>query len=61
MGYIPWGRIKRKEIGSSVETWMEQETVIQSEVRKRKTNIINYRLYVKHRKMVQVNLFPEQE
>ena len=32
--------IKRNEIGSSVETWMDLETVIQSEVRKRKTNKI---------------------
>ena len=32
--------IKRNEIGSSVETWMDLETVIQSEVRKRKTNIV---------------------
>ena len=33
--------IKRNEIGSFVETWMNLETVIQSEVvRKRKTNIV---------------------
>ena len=31
--------IKRNETGSSVETWMDLETVIQSEVRKRKTSI----------------------
>ena len=35
-----YSSIKRKEIGSFVETWMDLETVIQSEVRKRKTNII---------------------
>ena len=35
-----YSAIKRKKIGSFVETWMELETVIQSEVRKRKTNII---------------------
>ena len=35
-----YSAIKRNEIGSFVETWMELETVIQSEVRKRKTNII---------------------
>ena len=32
--------IKRNEIESFVETWMDVETVIQSEVRKRKTNIV---------------------
>ena len=32
--------IKRNEIGSFVETWMDLETVILSEVRKRKTNIV---------------------
>ena len=35
-----YSAIKRNEIGSSVETRMDPETVIQSEVRKRKTNII---------------------
>ena len=35
-----YSAIKRNEIGSFVETWMDLETVIQSEVRKRKTNII---------------------
>ena len=34
-----YSAIKRNEIGSFVETWMDLETVIQSEVRKRKTNI----------------------
>ena len=31
-----YSAIKRNEIGSFVETWMDLETVIQSEVRKRK-------------------------
>jgi len=31
--------MKRNEIGSFVETWMDLETVIQTEVRKRRTNI----------------------
>ena len=35
-----YSAIKRNEIGSFVETWMNLETVIQSEVRKRKTNIV---------------------
>ena len=38
MEYYP--AIKRNEIGSFVGTWIDLETVIQSEVRKRKTNII---------------------
>ena len=32
--------IKSNKIRSFVETWMNVDTVIQSEVRKRKTNII---------------------
>ena len=36
-----YSAIKRNEIGSSVEMWMDLETVIQSEVsEKEKTNII---------------------
>ena len=35
-----YSAIKRNEIGSLVETWMDPETVIQSEVRKRKTNMV---------------------
>ena len=35
-----YSAIKRNEIGSFVETWMDLETVIQSEVRKRRTNIV---------------------
>ena len=38
LGY--YSVVKRNEIGSFVETWMDLETVIQSEVRKRKTNIV---------------------
>ena len=36
-----YSAIKRNEIGSFVETWMDLETVIQSEVsQKGKTNIV---------------------
>ena len=35
-----YSAIKRNEIESFVETWMDPETVIKSEVRKRKTNIV---------------------
>ena len=32
--------IKRNEIGSFVQTWMDLQIVIQKKVRKRKTNIV---------------------
>ena len=35
-----YSALKRNEIGSLVETWMDLETVIQSEVSQTKTNII---------------------
>ena len=35
-----YSAIERNEIGSFVETWMDPETVIQSEIRKRKKNHI---------------------
>ena len=35
-----YSTIKKNEIGSFVVTWMDLDSVIQSEVRKRKTNII---------------------
>ena len=35
-----YSAIKRNEIGSFVETWMDLEIVIQSKVRKRKTNTV---------------------
>ena len=35
-----YSAIKRNKIEPFVETWMDLETVIQSEVRKRKTNIV---------------------
>ena len=34
-----YSAIKRNESGSFVEMWLDTETVIKSEVRKRKTNI----------------------
>ena len=44
IGYIYtmeyYSAIKRNEIGSFVEMWMALESVIQSEVRKRKANIV---------------------
>ena len=35
-----YSAIKRNEIGSFVEMWMDLETVMQSEVSQRKTNIV---------------------
>ena len=35
-----YSAIKRNEIGSFVEMWMNLDTVIQNEDRKRKTNIV---------------------
>ena len=35
-----YSAIKRKEIGSLVVMWMDLESVIQREVRKRKTDIV---------------------
>ena len=35
-----YSAMKRNEIGSFVDTWVDLETVIQREVRKRKPNII---------------------
>ena len=40
---------------------MDLESVIQSEVRKTKTNIVYKCMHVKSRKMVQMNLVPGQE
>ena len=35
-----YSAMKTNEIGSFVQTWMDPETVIYSEVKKRKTNIV---------------------
>ena len=35
-----YSAMKRNEIGSFVETWLDLETVIKSEVSQRKTNIV---------------------
>ena len=45
-----YSAIKRNEIVSFVETWMDLETVIVSEVNQRKTNIVLYHLYVESKK-----------
>ena len=54
--------IKRNEIGSFVETWMDLESVIQSEVgRKEEKQILYTNTHVQSRKMVQMYLFAEEE
>ena len=58
-----YSAMKRNEIGSFVETWMNLETVIQSEVSQKEKN--KYRIlthiYVEPRKMVQMNWFAGQK
>ena len=57
-----YSAIKRNEIGSFVETWMDLESVIQSEVSQKEKN--KYRILThiwESRKMVQTNLFAGQE
>ena len=41
-----YSAIKKKGIMPFVATWIELETLILSEVRKRKTNTIRYHLYL---------------
>ena len=53
---------KRKEVAPFAETWMDLETVTQSEVsQKEKTDTIEYRFCVESRKMVEMNLFAKQK
>ena len=56
-----YSAIKRNDIGSFVETWMDLESVIQSEVRKRKTNIIYQHIYVESAKTGISNLIYKVE
>ena len=52
--------LQRNGIVSYAEIWIDLETVIQGEVRKRKVNIY-YLLYMESRKMVQMNLLAKQK
>ena len=58
-----YSAIKRNEIGSFVEMWMDLETVIQSEVSQKEKNIyrILTHIHVESGKMVQMNQFAGQE
>ena len=53
--------IKRDALESVLRRWMNPETVIQSQVRKRKTNIGYQHIYRGSRRMVLTNLFAEQQ
>ena len=57
-----YSAIKRNEIGSFVELWMDLESVIQIEVSQKEKNKYHIlHIYVESRKMVQMNLFVGQE
>ena len=57
-----YSAIKRNEIGSFVETSINLETVIQSEVSQKEKNKYHIlSMYVEPRKMVQMNRFAEQK
>ena len=52
-----YSAIKRDGFESVVVMWMSLEPVTESEVRKKKTNIIYSCIYMESRKMIQMNLF----
>ena len=54
-----YSAIKRNEIGLFVETWMDLETVIQSEVNQKEKN--KYRILMEPGKMAQMNQFAGQK
>ena len=57
-----YSAVKRNDIWSFVEMWMDLESVIQSEVSQKEKNkhrILS--IYVESRKMVQMNLFARQK
>ena len=58
-----YSSIKRNEIGPFAETWMDLETVIQSEVSQKEKNkyCILTHIYVESRKMVQMNRSARQK
>ena len=59
MVYIQWdySAVKINETMSFAATWMNLEIIILSEVILTKTNTKRYHLYVKLKKMIQMNLF----
>ena len=50
--------IKRDEIMPFAATWMDLGIILQSDVQ---TNIIQYHVYVKSKRMVQMNLFTKEK
>ena len=56
-----YSAIKRNEIWSFVEMWMDLESVIQSEVSQKEKNKYHILTQVESRKLVQMNLFAGQE
>ena len=56
-----YSAIKRNKIGALVVMWMNLESVIQSEVRKRNMCTIYQYIYMESKEMVLVNLLAGQE
>ena len=56
-----YSAIKRNEIGSFVEMWMDLETIIQSEVSQKEKNKYRIFICVEPRKMVQMKQFARQK
>ena len=57
-----YSAIKKNEIGSFVEMWMDLESVIQSEVSQKEKNKYRILMHIcESRKIVQMNLFVGQE
>ena len=52
-----YSAIKRNVFESVLMRWMNLEPIIQSEVRKRKINIVFQLIYTESRKMIMKNLF----
>ena len=53
--------VRQKNEMPFTATWVDLETIILSEFRQRKTNIIWYHLYVEFFKMIQMNLFVKKK
>ena len=57
-----YSAIKKNEIGSFVEMWMDLESVIQSEVSQKEKNKYRILMHIcESRKIVKMNLFVGQE
>ena len=56
-----YSAIKMSSFESVLMRWTKLEIITQSEVRKRKTNVIYEHIYMEFRKMVLMNLFTGQQ